>query len=62
MIEEEFWKYWKLRWPHASCDESVIGGSANYQETRKAFFAGYKSSLTKQSEKEEGKAAIPPKE
>ena len=39
--EKEFWKYWRERWPNASADESKLKNSANYQETRAAFFAGF---------------------
>ena len=39
----EFWKYWKRRWPNASSDENKLRNSANYQETRAAFLAGYQA-------------------
>ena len=43
MRELEFWEYWKEHWPHASSDVKVIGGSANYQKTKMAFFAGFEA-------------------
>jgi hypothetical protein len=42
-MENAFWEYWKKRWPHASSDHNKIKGSANYQETRAAFEAGYQA-------------------
>lgn len=39
----EFWKYWKQRWPNASTNEASLRVSANYQETRAAFIAGYQA-------------------
>jgi len=44
---DEFWKYWKKRWTNASCDENKLRPSANYQETRAAFMAGYEAAQQK---------------
>jgi hypothetical protein len=42
-FENIFWGYWRKRWPNASSDHDKIKNSANYQETRAAFEAGYKA-------------------
>ena len=39
----EFWKYWKQRWPLASQNEEVLIHSASYRETKAAFEAGYQA-------------------
>ena len=44
--EKAFWEYWRKWWPYASLDEKTLQLSANYIETRKAFFAGYERITT----------------
>jgi len=42
-MEEAFWVYWRGRWPFSNCDEKVLSVSANFRETRAAFFAGWEA-------------------
>lgn len=49
--EKAFWQYWKKRWPNTSTDERKLVNSANYQETRAAFLAGFESGGKENGEK-----------